>query len=314
MLESIHGTFKILLLYFLPPMHYNLFIKTGKHSNHAWEERTVTGFSERLTDARKERGLTQREVAERLNVSFQAVSLWERGETSPDIDKLAEIASLYQVSADWLLSGVKEENVFLDFQDSLSDRLFDEGRMYTYIKTYASVKKLYQTSRVLPYARELHKGQIRKGKDKVPYIYHPLLISCHALALGLDDDNLISTALLHDVCEDCGVACGELQVNKETQTAVALLTKTDDNEEQYYERISQNAIATMVKLLDRCNNVSSMATGFSKEKMVEYIKETEQWFYPLLYKAKYEFPMYSNQIFLIKYHMTSVIEVIKHQV
>lgn len=38
-------------------------------------------LSERLAAARKERSMTQREVAERLNVSFQAVSLWERGET-----------------------------------------------------------------------------------------------------------------------------------------------------------------------------------------------------------------------------------------
>lgn len=270
-------------------------------------------LSERLAAARKERNMTQREVADRLNVSFQAVSLWERGETSPDIDKLVEIASIYRVTTDWLLTGAKEENVFMDFQESLSDRLFDENRMYTYIKTYASVRQLYQTSRVLPYARELHKGQTRRGKDRVPYIYHPLLISCHALALGLDDDNLISTALLHDVCEDCGVSCKELQVSQETRTAVSLLTRTDEEEEQYYARISQNAIATMVKLLDRCNNISSMASGFSREKMAEYIRETEKWFYPLMYQAKYEFPMYSNQIFLIKYHMTSVIEVIKHQ-
>ena len=270
-------------------------------------------LSDRLANARREKNLTQREVAEKLNVSFQAVSLWERGETSPDIDKLAELASLYHVTTDWLLTGIEKENVFIDFQDSLSDRLFDEGRMYTYIKTYASVKKLYQTAKVLPYARELHKGQLRKGKDKVPYIYHPLLISCHALALGLDDDNLVSTALLHDVCEDCGVAVEELPVNEITKTAVSLLTKINDDDEQYYVQISQNAVATMVKLLDRCNNISSMAVGFSKEKMVEYIKETEKWFYPLLHKAKYEFPMYSNQIFLIKYHMTSVIEVIKHQ-
>lgn len=270
-------------------------------------------LSERLASARKEKNLTQREVAEQLNVSFQAVSLWERGETSPDIDKLTELASLYQVTTDWLLMGIEKENVFIDFQASLSDRLFDEGRMYTYIKTYASVKKLYQTAKVLPYARELHRGQLRKGKDKVPYIYHPLLISCHALALGLDDDNLISAALLHDVCEDCGVAADELPVNETTRTAVSLLTKSDDDDELYYAQISQNAVATMVKLLDRCNNISSMAVGFSKEKMVAYIKETEKWFYPLLQKAKYEFPMYSNQIFLIKYHMTSVIEVIKHQ-
>lgn len=271
-------------------------------------------FAERLTNARKEKGFTQSDVAEKLNVSFQAVSLWERGETTPEIDKLVDIASLYQVSLDWLLTGKREERVLLDFQDSLSDRLFNEERMYTYVKTYASVKNLIQTSKVLPYARELHKGQVRKGKDKVPYIYHPLLIACHALALGLNDDNIISTALLHDVCEDCGVSVEELPVNDATKEAVKLLTKSPEvNKEQYYQQISQNPIATMIKLLDRCNNVSGMAACFSKEKLVEYIKETESFVYPLLHIAKNDYPMYSNQVFLVKYHMTSVIEAIKRQ-
>lgn len=155
---------------------------------------------------------------------------------------------------------------------------------------------------------------MRKGKDNIPYIYHPLLIACHALSLGLDDDNIISTALLHDVCEDCGVTVDELPVNDTTKEAMALLTKKRGvNKEEYYKQISQNPIATIVKLLDRCNNVSGMATGFSKEKIVEYIKETEKDVYPLLQRAKNEYPIYSNQIFLIKYHMTSVIEAIKRQ-
>ena len=178
-------------------------------------------FSERLAMARKNSGMTQNDVAQQLEVSFQAVSLWERGETAPEIDKLADLAQLYQVTLDWLLTGKQEERVYVDFQEVLSDRLFDENRMYTYIKTYASVKKLYQTAKVLPYARELHKGQVRCGRDQVPYIYHPLLVACHALALGLDDDNLISAALLHDVCEDCGVLEEELTINEETRDAVS---------------------------------------------------------------------------------------------
>lgn len=84
----------------------------------------------------------------------------------------------------------------MDFQDSLSDRLFDEKRMYTYVETYAAGKNMPRTSKALPCAREAHSGQVRKGKDSVPYIYHPLLIACHALALGMDDDDMISTALL----------------------------------------------------------------------------------------------------------------------
>ena len=271
-------------------------------------------FSERLSMARREKGMTQSAVAEILNVSFQAVSLWERGETTPDIDKLEDISRLYQVSLDWLLTGKEQERVCADFQDALSDRLFDENRMYTYVKTYARMKNMHQTLRVLPYVRELHKNQVRKGKDKVPYIYHPLLIVCHALALGLDDDNIVSAALLHDVCEDCSIEAAELPVNDVTKEAVILLTKTEDiDKEQYYQKISQNMIAAMVKLLDRCNNVSGMAAAFSKDKLVEYIRETEDMVYPLMQKAKNKYPMYSNQIFLIKYHMLSVIEAIKHQ-
>jgi len=283
-------------------------------------------FAERLMEIRKERKMTQAEVAEQLNVSFQAVSLWERGETMPDIEKVPEIAKLFKVTTDWLLmetEATAEKNLnqlVLDIQESLSDRLFDENRMYTYVKTYATMKHLPQTLKVLPYARQLHEGQYRKGKDQVPYIYHPLLLACHALALGLDEDNLVSAALLHDVCEDCGVEVQDLPVNEETKEVVALLTKdpspegkTAAGKDKYYAGIAANGTATMVKLLDRCNNVSGMAAGFDKKKLVKYIRETEKRFYPLLQQAKTDYPQYSNQIFLIKYHMSSVLEAIKHQ-
>lgn len=205
------------------------------------------------------------------------------------------------------------------FSDTLSDRLFDEERMYTYIKTYASVKQMKQTLISLPYARKLHENQFRKGKDHVPYIYHPLLISCHALTLGLDDDNLISTALLHDVCEDCGVSPEDLPVNEEIQKAVALLTRNpfssanpEEDHRNYYDGISENKIAALVKLLDRCNNVSGMAAAFSHDKILKYISETQEYIYPLFRKAKTYYPEYSNQLFLIKYHMTSVVESLKY--
>lgn len=271
-------------------------------------------LAQRLAEARKSKGFTQAQVAEKLDISFQAVSSWERGESTPEIDKLVEIAKLYEISLDWLLTGKIEERVLADFQDSLSDRLFDEKRMYTYVKTYAALRKLTQTSKVLPYAREMHNGQVRKGKDNVPYIYHPLLIACHALALGLDDDDMISVALLHDVCEDCNVEIDDLPADDMIKEAVGLLTKKDGiDKAEYFERIATNPIASIIKLLDRCNNISGMTAAFSKEKIVEYINETEEYIYPLLEKTKNEYPMYSNQVFLIKYHMISVIDAIKRQ-
>ena len=277
-------------------------------------------FAERLSSARKRSGMKQTAVAEKLNVTFQAVSLWERGDTAPEIGKLAEMAELFQVTTDWLLTGKEETPVYFDSSVKFSDRLFNEEKMYTYVKTYATVKGMHQTLRVLPYARELHKDQFRKGKDHVPYIYHPLLICCHALALGLEDDNLISAALLHDVCEDCGVAPEELPVNEETREAVRLLTQdpsphgdTTEGKKEYYDGIAGNRLAVMIKLLDRCNNISGMAVGFSPEKMAHYIEGTIEWIYPLFGKARNQFPEFSNAVFLIKYHMTSVVEAMKRQ-
>ena len=213
-----------------------------------------------------------------------------------------------------MLKNTQTHALLIDFEEPLSDRLFNEDRMYGYVKNYAILKGMPQTANVLPYARMLHEGQTRKGAEHVPYIYHPLLVACHALALGLDDDDLVSAALLHDVCEDCGIMADNLPVNEETKRAVALLTKSDQKTiEQYYADISENWIATMIKFLDRCNNISGMATGFSQKKMVDYINETEKYILPMLREAKHKYPQNSNQIFLIKYHMTSVIMTLKHQ-
>ena len=280
----------------------------------------MSTMGSRLVKARTNAGLTQSEVAEKLYVSAQAVSLWERDENAPDIMKLPELSELYKVTIDWLVCGREPEQVLLEITRHLSDRLFDEEKMYTYIKGYATAKGLYQTVRVLPYVREKHAGQVRKGEDKVPYVNHPLLMTCHALSLGLCEDDLLSTALLHDVCEDCGVPVEELPVNEETKEAVALLTKdfealreSEEAVKEYYRAISENRLAAIVKLLDRCNNVSGMATCFPDEKIANYILETEQYIYPLMDKAADLYPECQHEIFLIKYHMTSVVEAIRHE-
>ena len=59
----------------------------------------------RLVEARKNFGLTQKQVAERLFITTQAISSWESGNSVPDTEKIPEIASLYGVTTDWLLSG-----------------------------------------------------------------------------------------------------------------------------------------------------------------------------------------------------------------
>ena len=64
-------------------------------------------FHEKLQELRKNRGLTQEELAECLYVSRTAISKWESGRGYPSIDSLKEISKFFSVSIDDLLSGDK---------------------------------------------------------------------------------------------------------------------------------------------------------------------------------------------------------------
>ncbi len=61
-------------------------------------------FAENLRQLRKERGLSQEELAERMAVSRQAVSKWELGEGYPEVEKLLLLASQFNISLDSLMS------------------------------------------------------------------------------------------------------------------------------------------------------------------------------------------------------------------
>ena len=62
-------------------------------------------FNEKLQQLRKQKGMTQEELAERLYVSRTAVSKWESGRGYPNIDSLKALAKFFSVSLDELLSG-----------------------------------------------------------------------------------------------------------------------------------------------------------------------------------------------------------------
>lgn len=62
-------------------------------------------FNNKLYQLRKQKGLSQEELANRLNVSRQTVSKWEIGDSTPDMEKLAAISSLFDISLDELVMG-----------------------------------------------------------------------------------------------------------------------------------------------------------------------------------------------------------------
>ena len=61
-------------------------------------------FNEKLQELRKQKGITQEELAERLYVSRTAVSKWESGRGYPNIESLKALASFFSVTVDELIS------------------------------------------------------------------------------------------------------------------------------------------------------------------------------------------------------------------
>lgn len=67
-------------------------------------------MANRLLEYRKKSGLSQEELAEKLNISRQSVSKWERAEASPDTDNLIQLSKIYGVSIDDLINVDKDIN------------------------------------------------------------------------------------------------------------------------------------------------------------------------------------------------------------
>ena len=277
-------------------------------------------IGEQIRKYRKKQKLTQEALAEKLYVTPQAVSQWERGVTMPGTDKLNEIAAALHTTV-----GVLTGTPGTTPDWTMLDSLFSVEHMYSRMTVLAEAEHLTETQKALWFMKEAHEGQTRKpafySEVKVPFIAHPLLMACHAHALGIREDAILATVLLHDVLEDCDVKAKDLPCSEEVKDAVEFLTWREDGSpdwaamnKRYYDRIGENRIACIVKIIDRCNNISTMASAYSRKKLIKYIKETETFVMPLIEKARKTTPQYVDAIFVIKYHMRSVLESLKAMV
>ena len=72
----------------------------------------IGGF---ISRKRRELGMTQQHLADRLNISFQAVSKWENGSTFPNVELLPELSKAMEVTVDELLSGCEKDGEELSY-------------------------------------------------------------------------------------------------------------------------------------------------------------------------------------------------------
>lgn len=75
----------------------------------------MKNFYDRLVYIRKKRGLTQKNLAEILNISPTCLNYWEKGKTEPNVEMIKKISESLDVSADYLLGLSEEEHRTVPF-------------------------------------------------------------------------------------------------------------------------------------------------------------------------------------------------------
>ena len=119
-------------------------------------------FSEKLQLIRRNKGLTQEELAQRLSVSRQAVAKWEAGQAYPDITNLIGISNLFHVTVDYL---VRDQACMVNCVPKQNPNIqkLIEFRLEANVNTYAAYMNETASTRL-----DSHDFSYSNG----PYTYH----------------------------------------------------------------------------------------------------------------------------------------------
>ena len=186
-------------------------------------------------------------------------------------------------------------------------------KMFTYLRGYLNGANMQESMKALTFAKQCHEGQFRKDGE-TPYIVHPLSMACYAVALGIKEDSMISTILLHDICEDCNVSLKALPFSYEVRQGVKYMTvqsyHTDANKietkRRYFNELLESREALICKGIDRYDNLSDMASEFDSDRIAKNLAETDVLLLPVLRKGKEKWPDLSNTLFIIRNNIKSL--------
>lgn len=134
-------------------------------------------FSEKLQLIRKNKGLTQEELAEKLSVSRQAVAKWESGQVYPEITNLIQIGNLFNVTVDYL---VRDQECMINCADESNENIehLIKFRLEANANTYAAYANETESTRL-----DSHDFTYSNGS----YTYHDTYVWRRAVCWGGSD-------------------------------------------------------------------------------------------------------------------------------
>ncbi len=240
---------------------------------------------------RKRMGITQVQLADSLDVTPAAVSSWETEKFLPDVEKLTEIAKCLGIGVSRLL----EETKLPDW--TLRERLSDESHMHTMLKA-----KLLQGGWTNAY-RALGFIDTCCTSDLTP-ARRAMHTACHALALGIDNDEVLTLLLLGGLAKVKSISATDVNVPMEYREAFRWLMGNT-------KEASPSAEARLAQCIDCVYVLSAAAIDLSRPETLTVINKTEQVILPLLKTLKNEKTEWNNAVYLLRYQALSLIEAYK---
>lgn len=158
-------------------------------------------FADKLIKLRKQQGMSQGQLADRLGVTRQSVSKWESGASMPELSKMIAISEMYHVSMDYLVKDYLEEdrkiesNTKADAQNSRLEEKMESLERYMIGYSYTSKTQIGKIPLVsIRLSRHLGKGAVAKGIIAIGNVSVGILsigcvsfgvVSIGAVAIGL---------------------------------------------------------------------------------------------------------------------------------
>lgn len=185
-------------------------------------------FSDRLIELRKRKGWSQEDLAEKLEVSRQAVSKWETGESKPETNNLIKMSKLYNLTMEELLEG-RDENKVVEVEA----KVVDDADTSVVPKVESTEVKEVPSINIIEVKTEVKKKSfIRKHLRKIIAIVAVLLLIAY---FGFSVYKFCILKEINDKfneyknVENCYIERKEIVTNNETGTAYIL------NERYWYK-------------------------------------------------------------------------------
>ncbi len=177
----------------------------------------------------------------------------------------------------------------------------------------------YKVLNALRIAEKYHTGLRKDGVT--PELNHQITICSYLRTIHkyfVDPVKVFVVALLHDTAEDYAESITEIQNEfpDEFEYIIRISKVRNGGKisyEQYFGEMKECYVCSIVKLADRISNISTMVGVFSYEKQTQYLRDLDDWFFPMLKHAKRKFPQqepaYENMKIVLTIQKDTILKV-----